>query len=168
MHFPHDKISLYQRLQMYREPPKACTSQILGVAVRRFTGMLRMMMAEVRSEVMLWRRRKSLEERIIALLRFVDSATIWISWVYLLSRSVMTVQVTSKEIDCYLDDLKMNTSYVVRIAALNKYGVGEYLECDTFQTNLPFGPPSVTHPPTIDSITDQVSNVRLISIIIPH
>lgn len=59
----------------------------------------------------------------------------------------------------YVDDLKMNTSYIVRIAAVNKYGVGEYLECASFQTRMPFEAPSVIHPPTIDSVTDQVRNI---------
>lgn len=69
---------------------------------------------------------------------------------------VIIVQVSSEETDYYMDDLKMNTSYMVRIAAVNKYGVGEYLEYTSFQTCLPFEAPSVTHPPIIRNVTDQV------------
>lgn len=61
--------------------------------------------------------------------------------------------------DYYMDDLKINTSYMIRIAAINKYGVGNYLEGISFQTCLPFEAPSVTHPPTITNVTDQVSNI---------
>ncbi|VBB25891.1 unnamed protein product, partial [Acanthocheilonema viteae] len=69
-------------------------------------------------------------------------------------------QVSSEEMNYYMDDLKMNASYIVRIAAVNKYGVGEYLECASFQTCLPFKAPSVTHPPTISNVTDQSCTLK--------
>uniref|UniRef100_A0A158Q6S8 Fibronectin type-III domain-containing protein n=1 Tax=Elaeophora elaphi TaxID=1147741 RepID=A0A158Q6S8_9BILA len=64
-------------------------------------------------------------------------------------------QISNEVLDYYMDDLKMDTTYMIRIAAMNKYGTGEYLECRSFQTGLPFQAPSVTHPPTISNVTDQ-------------
>ncbi|KAK6109173.1 Immunoglobulin I-set domain family protein [Brugia pahangi] len=69
-------------------------------------------------------------------------------------------QVASEQMDYYMDDLKMNTSYMIRIAAMNKYGTGEYLECISFQTSLPFEAPSVTHPPIISNVTDQSCTLK--------
>ncbi|VDO31040.1 unnamed protein product, partial [Onchocerca flexuosa] len=69
-------------------------------------------------------------------------------------------QVSSEEMEYYMDDLKMDTPYMIRIAAVNKYGIGEYLECDSFQTCLPFEAPSVTHPPTIHNVTDQSCTLK--------
>ncbi|VDK68030.1 unnamed protein product, partial [Onchocerca ochengi] len=69
-------------------------------------------------------------------------------------------QVSSEEMEYYMDDLKMDTPYMIHIAAVNKYGIGEYLECDSFQTCLPFETPSVTHPPTIHNVTDQSCTLK--------
>uniref|UniRef100_A0A1I7VXR7 non-specific serine/threonine protein kinase n=1 Tax=Loa loa TaxID=7209 RepID=A0A1I7VXR7_LOALO len=69
-------------------------------------------------------------------------------------------QVSSEEMDYYVDDLKINTSYMIRIAAMNKYGIGEYLECASFRTCLPFKAPSVTHPPVITNVTDQSCTLK--------
>ncbi|CAG9530817.1 unnamed protein product, partial [Cercopithifilaria johnstoni] len=69
-------------------------------------------------------------------------------------------QVSSEEMDYYIDDLKMNTSYTIRIAAMNNYGVGEYLECASFQTSLPFEAPTITHPPVVSNITDQSCTLK--------
>ncbi|EJW75441.1 hypothetical protein WUBG_13651, partial [Wuchereria bancrofti] len=69
-------------------------------------------------------------------------------------------QVASEQMDYYMDDLKMNTSYMIRIAAMNKYGTGEYLECISFKTSLPFEAPSVTHPPVISNVTDQSCTLK--------
>uniref|UniRef100_A0A915PMX8 Titin n=1 Tax=Setaria digitata TaxID=48799 RepID=A0A915PMX8_9BILA len=69
-------------------------------------------------------------------------------------------QVSNEITNCHLDDLKMNTSYMVRIAAVNKYGISEYLECTSFETSLPFEAPVITLPPFISNITDQSCTLK--------
>ncbi|VDN06565.1 unnamed protein product, partial [Thelazia callipaeda] len=64
-------------------------------------------------------------------------------------------QVSSKKLHYFMDDLKTDTSYTVRIAAENKYGVGEYAECCPFKTTSLYKVPTVVHPPTISNITQE-------------
>uniref|UniRef100_A0A8R1HRW0 Fibronectin type-III domain-containing protein n=1 Tax=Caenorhabditis japonica TaxID=281687 RepID=A0A8R1HRW0_CAEJA len=52
-----------------------------------------------------------------------------------------------------VDDLEMETAYIVRVAAVNKFGVGEFVETKPVQTGSPFQLPTVEFPPTISAVS---------------
>ncbi|VDK28542.1 unnamed protein product, partial [Gongylonema pulchrum] len=64
-------------------------------------------------------------------------------------------QVSGTTLMCVIDELEMNTAYIVRIAAINKYGTGEFMELSRFQTATPFSAPTVQRPPNIRNITSE-------------
>lgn len=69
---------------------------------------------------------------------------------------LLHLQVSGTETECFIDELQMSTGYVVRIAAQNKYGVGDFAECPEFLTATPFKAPIVEEPPVISNVTEKV------------
>ncbi|NP_001368673.1 Titin homolog [Caenorhabditis elegans] len=61
--------------------------------------------------------------------------------------------VNGKKTSYVVDDLEIETPYIVRIAAVNKFGTGEFIETKPVQTGSPFQVPTVEFPPTIDNVT---------------
>uniref|UniRef100_A0A0N4X6K5 Fibronectin type-III domain-containing protein n=1 Tax=Haemonchus placei TaxID=6290 RepID=A0A0N4X6K5_HAEPC len=51
-----------------------------------------------------------------------------------------------------VDDLKMATGYVLSVAAINKYGVGETVETPVITTGSPFKAPLITQRPVVSDI----------------
>ena len=55
---------------------------------------------------------------------------------------------------CDIDDLAMDTEYIVRVAAINKYGTGEFTESEPIQTGTPYNKPTVTEAPLVVDIDE--------------
>uniref|UniRef100_A0A1I7V4L9 C2 domain-containing protein n=1 Tax=Caenorhabditis tropicalis TaxID=1561998 RepID=A0A1I7V4L9_9PELO len=61
--------------------------------------------------------------------------------------------VNGKKTSHIVDDLEIETPYIIRIAAVNKFGTGEFIETKPVQTGSPFQVPTVESPPIIDNVT---------------
>lgn len=53
-----------------------------------------------------------------------------------------------------IEDLDMDSEYVIRVAAVNKFGQGEFIESSPVKTGIPFVPPKISTPPTIANVTE--------------
>ncbi|XGW01160.1 hypothetical protein V3C99_013825, partial [Haemonchus contortus] len=63
------------------------------------------------------------------------------------------VQVSDMKTSQIVEDLKMATDYVLSVAAVNKYGVGEAVETPVITTASPFKAPQVAQPPVISDVS---------------
>ncbi|EGT46608.1 hypothetical protein CAEBREN_31711, partial [Caenorhabditis brenneri] len=61
--------------------------------------------------------------------------------------------VNGKKTTHIVDDLEIETPYIIRIAAVNKFGTGEFIETKPVQTGSPFQVPTVEFPPIIENVT---------------
>lgn len=43
-----------------------------------------------------------------------------------------------------IEDLDMDSEYVIRVAAVNKFGQGEFIESSPVKTGIPFVPPKIS------------------------
>ncbi|CAJ0950227.1 unnamed protein product, partial [Mesorhabditis belari] len=63
-------------------------------------------------------------------------------------------QVSSTRTAMEIEELEADSEYVFRVAAMNKFGTGEFAESKPVKTGTAFEAPSITEPPRIGAITN--------------
>lgn len=64
-------------------------------------------------------------------------------------------QVSGHRRNIFVEDLDMETTYVFRVAAINRFGVGEFSDTMEVSIGLPYTAPVMTTPPVISQISDK-------------
>ncbi|KAI1719915.1 immunoglobulin i-set domain-containing protein [Ditylenchus destructor] len=70
-------------------------------------------------------------------------------------------KVSSHTHELFIDDLDMETEYVFHVAAINRFGVGEFSRDAEISTGIPYTAPSMKSAPTIVSTRDRKSYYHL-------
>lgn len=63
---------------------------------------------------------------------------------------------SDEETKYILDGLEINSSYVIRVAASNKYGIGEFIEFPAVTSELSLEAPTIENAPVITNIIENV------------
>ncbi|VDM43005.1 unnamed protein product, partial [Toxocara canis] len=69
-------------------------------------------------------------------------------------------KISTAKTEHVIEELEANTSYEIRLSAINKYGVGEFTEPIEACTGTPFQKPVIENAPTLVDITDKTVFVR--------
>lgn len=66
-------------------------------------------------------------------------------------------QVSGHKKDIFVEELDYETTYVFRVAAINRFGVGEFSDSLVeVSTGIPYVAPAMSEPPSVSQISDKV------------
>ena len=66
-------------------------------------------------------------------------------------------QTSGQRNNSMLDELEMDTTYEIRVAAFNRFGIGDFSDTVCVTTGVPYVAPSIFTAPTVTLVNDQVS-----------